>query len=139
MKPKVSSILQNNVVNADGELDVNKFLYSLNEFIHNQHLIMSNNITFADNFKSLTKEFTFTTLPTYTSGDFNQLKIATAKSFKATGVLLLQIYKKNDPTAVITSTISLSNWYQDQNNNIVINYITGLENSVSYYFRILII
>ena len=95
---------------------------------------LSKNVSLNDNISCQVKEFTYTTLSTYPSGQPN-LTIASALKSKATGLMLMQAIKKDDYTPVL-STVYIP-WVENSG-NIIIYPINGLAISTSYTIRIVI-
>ena len=106
----------------------------LNSFMATVYQCLSKNVSLADNINCQVREFTYTTLATYPSGQPN-LTIASELKSKATGLFLMQAIKKDDYTPVLS--VVYIPWVEN-NGNIIIYPITGLAISTTYTIRVVI-
>lgn len=135
--PSQKRILKEDIKDAPSWID--KIITPLNVFMEVVWNALNKNLTFEDNFVSLTKEVEFTTLSTYSSGlisGFEPIKFKHNLKNKPTGVLLTQILLTNDVYGVILNPVTI-NWIE-LNGEIIVNYITGLDNEKTYTIRLLV-
>lgn len=93
---------------------------------------LNGNLTYSENVRCQIKELTFRTLQTYNSGDWDILQFVCPLKVKPVGLTLLQIYRTDN--VVILQPVFV-NW-QYVNGNIVLPWITGLENATEYTLRV---
>jgi hypothetical protein len=110
---------------------------TLNNFFDNFYLLASGQIEYDTNIKSSTKEISFQTLTTYSSGltkDFIPVTFDRGINTRAAGVELLQIFPSESTNYVAMTKPTCISWV-DINGTIYVNYITGLENNTKYTAR----
>lgn len=98
---------------------------------------LDGHVTFTENIQCQIKEMTFTTLSTYSAGDFTNISFLKLLKVKAMGFFLLQIYKFDNQDVSLKNGVS-ADWL-DVNGNIIIRYISGLEDETKYFFRAMVI
>ena len=110
----------------------------LNNFFDNIYLLLSNNVEYDINIKTQTIELDFQTTANYSSGsvdDWTPVTFTRTLPSRAVGCELLQIYPSDTSNYVpITDPVYVS-WI-DVNGTIILNYITGLEDSTNYTIRL---
>jgi hypothetical protein len=132
--PEIRRILREDIKEAPSWIE--KLLTPLNSFMSVVYENLNKNITFRENIACQIKEMEFETLATYSSLDWTLVQFK-GLSYKATGVLLMQLYEKADTYIPIKKAVSID--WLDLNGSININYISGLENSKKYFARFLVI
>lgn len=110
---------------------IEKLTSPLNSFLSTMVLCMRNGLTFSENFNATVK-----TLEVI-GGTYPVIASHTIKS-QPIGVLILQAFEKNDPTATIGTGINLE-WMNDSATSVKIKNFTGLTTGTRYTIRILII
>lgn len=113
---------------------VNSIVEPLNSFMESVYQLLNKNVTFTENFFSFVKEITYITPSTYPTGVDNIQFINALKS-KATGVIVAQAYEKS--TYIAAPGPVYAPWVED-NSNIIISTITGLEASKTYLIRLIV-
>lgn len=116
---------------------MNGILEALNSFLIQVTSGLNKNITFEENIQSQKIEINFTTLSTYSAGDFNTIKFSKDFRAKGFGLFIAQIQETGTSPAVIKSPVSIQ-WEQIES-YIYINYISGLDDSTSYTIQLLLI
>lgn len=119
-------------------------LSPLNEFIESVYTALNKQITLVDNVRASYRTVTFKTESDYEHPDHNfvPLKFNSGIAGKAKAVLIAQAYPRDNTTGLIPSanaTGALSCQWFDNNGEINIIYISGLENSVYYTFTFLVL
>ena len=114
----------------------------LNSFFSVVYECLNRNITFGENIACQIKEMEFSTPSDYTSATplidgWPGLQFKSTLGYRATGLLILQIYEKGDYYSPITGAVSLD--WNDLDGQITINYISGLSDSKDYFIRFLVI
>ena len=90
-----------------------------------------------ENMKSAYRDINFTTDSTYiASQTFPLIRFKSPLKGKAHKLIIVQILYADTPTVAITSNVGVPNWDNVDNNNILIRFIPGLEDSTSYKLRI---
>ena len=138
--PEYRRILREDLRDAPSWID--KLLTPINSFFDIVYETLNRNITFNDNIACQIKEMTFKTLSTYTSATpltdgFEELVFKKTLPYKAQGVMIMRIYEDADDYRPITNAVSCD-WY-DTEGDIVINYISGLDDSTDYVVKFLVI
>lgn len=113
---------------------INPLIGTLNSFMETVYQALNHNITLQENVNSFVKEITYKTPSTYPTGVDTVTFISTLKT-KPIGVQLLQVYDKATYTPP-PGPVFIP-WVED-NGNIVIYPITGLEADKTYLIRILV-
>lgn len=133
--PSIKRILREDLKEAPSWVE--RLIYPLNLFIEQIYSALNKNITFQDNIAAAFKELTFTTKATYSSNDWESISFQSGLRTKVSGVVLLQITPLDGTYSAIFSAAQVS-WYESQG-TIIINYVSGLENSTKYQIKLLII
>lgn len=119
-------------------------LSPLNEFIESMYSALNKDITLVDNVRASFRTVTFRTESDYAhpTHNFIPLKFSSAISGKAKAVFIAQIFPRDNPTGLITTTNAtgacVPQW-ADINGEINVLYISGLENSVYYTVTFLVL
>ena len=136
--PPIRRIYTQDVINSDGTIDAERLLYPMNQFLEATSSILDGRIEFDENIATQIKKLSFTTSSTYLSaGTFTAIPFTLSISNKPRGVLLLDVSKKDDATAIIKDPVSIQ-WSQS-NDKININFITGLDDSTSYNITVMVV
>jgi hypothetical protein len=99
---------------------------------------LSGNLTFGENIASQSKQLTFETSTTYSAGDFTAISFPKTIRNRAEGVLLMRIYENGVSNYSPILNAVYIDWYEDAG-NIVIGYVTGLQDSTSYTLKLMVI
>jgi len=130
-KVPIRRIYFQDVIDEEGNVNAEKLLYPVNTFMESVYQLFEGNIEFGVNIKSQTKTLTFTTESDYTSAqNFVPIKFINSLNTVVTGVTMLRIFKTQDIEAVITSAVSIQ-WSPKQN-DVSLNYVSGLADSTQY-------
>lgn len=115
-----------------------RFLLILNNFSNSVATALSKNLTFAQNFQCTIKEWKFSTLATYTSGDWNVIQFNSdlPAGVKVQGVQILQILDE-DQLPIVSQNGQVPAWVADSG-VVSIYFISGLDNSTTYNVRFLV-
>lgn len=105
-------------------------IYILNNFMDFVFRAFNKNVTIEDNTPYQVFNLSFTTQATYSSGAWNELRLRVTPARQVLGVLLLQI--------VPTPASAQLSWTQE-GQDVVITGISGLSDSISYTFRVLVL
>lgn len=116
---------------------IEQLLVPLNLFMSSVYDNLNHGLTFPQNIRSSTRELTFSTSATYTTGDFTHLIFASGIPTRVAGVLVLQITEVAAQPDVITGAVTLD-WTED-NQGVRVRYVSGLANSKRYTVRLLVI
>ena len=135
--PPVKRIETQDVV-TEGELDTERFIYSINLFFESVFALLNAGLRFGDNITSEIRTVTFTTSASYSSNDFSAIKLTLSIPKKPEGIIPLQIYQTNSSGTVITDPVTVD-WKELTNGQISINFVTGLSDSTEYTMRVLIL
>lgn len=138
--PEIKRILREDLKEAPSWIE--KLLTPLNSFFSVVYEALNKNITFKENIACNIKEMEFKTRADYTLASpvidgWQGLEFKSGLSYRATGLLIMQIYEKTDNYIPITNGINID-WI-DMDGQIIVNYISGLSNSKNYFVRFLII
>ena len=133
--PVQKRLRREDLPDAPGWMDV--VIDVINSFLESLYFALNKQITFTDNIACQIKQLSFLTNSTYSGGilaGFTKIQFNHNLKTKPIGVEILQILP-NSGTPII-KPVCLS-WSQE-NGNVYINYITGLENSTTYNLVILV-
>jgi len=92
-------------------------------------------LTYLENIKCIIKELPFTTLSTYSSDGWDDITFPNTLRTKATGLQLMQLYRPDDYEIIYDPT--RVDWL-DVNGEIVIRWVSGLENATNYVMRVMV-
>ncbi len=115
--------------------EIGPLLDTLNSFMENVYQALNRNISFRENVASQVKELTYRTPSTYPS-DVDEVRFISELKTKAMGVIVLQVYDRL--TYVPAEGPVYAPWIED-NGDIVISTLTGLEADKVYTVRLLVI
>lgn len=107
----------------------------VNSFMESTYQALNKNITFTENINSFIKELTYKTPTTYPTGVETVTFKNTLKT-RATGVFVMQVYDKS--TYIPAPGPVYVPWIED-NGNLVIYPVTGLEADKTYLIRLVIV
>ena len=131
--PTLKRVLKEDVKGAPSW--ANPLLNTLNSFMETVYQGFNKNITFSENIGCSIRQITYNTPSTYPTG-VEPIRLEARLKVKATGVLLMQIYDRTNYTPP-DGPVYIP-WTED-NGEIVLGTITGLDASKSYILRLLII
>ena len=114
-----------------------RFLYLLNNFANAIYVAINKSLTFQENIRSLIKEVNFTTLATYSTGDFTAISFPNPLGVKPIG-MTIQFISTADYIPIKKVEGQAVSW-SEENNVITINYVSGLDDSEAYIIRVLVI
>lgn len=130
--PSIRRISREDLKEAPGWIE--QLLGPLNLFMGSVYQALSGDITFRQNIRCTIKELRFTTLATYTVGEFTEIVFPTGLGgVKADGVEILQINEVSLLEPVILGA-PVPNWIE-RNGDIHVRYISGLSDSKIYGVR----
>ena len=113
---------------------INGLIDPLNSFMETVYQTLNSNVTLQENVASFLKEVTYTTPSTYPSG-VADIEVMNELKTRAIGLMVMQVYDKTNyvpaPGPVYTPWV-------ENNGQIVISTITGLEASKTYLIRLLV-
>ena len=133
--PRLKKLLREDLKAAPPWISV--IIESTNLLVDAVSSLLTKNLSFQDNFNAQLKEFTFQTAATYSDGDFERITFPKTIKGKAIGVILLRIARTGIAYAPITEPVTIS--WVESNSGIVIDHITGLENSAKYNITLLVV
>lgn len=133
--PSIKRVLREDVKEAPNWIE--RILLPMNTFFESVYQALNKNITFTENIACQVKDIKFTTSSTYSSGDFEPLKFVSTLRVKASGLILLQIFEDAGSYVPMTQGVHLD--WVEINGTININHISGLDNSKTYYLKVLLI
>lgn len=114
--------------------EIGPLLDTLNSFMETVYQAFNRNLTFRENIAAQIKEISYVTPSTYPAG-VDEMRFISSLKTKATGVILMQAFERSTyeppPGPVYVP------WVED-NGDIVIGTITGLEASKTYTIRLLV-
>lgn len=113
---------------------VNPLIDTLNTFMENVYQALNRNITYGDNINSQIKELQYRTTASYPSAQ-EPLEFQSTLKTKPIGVQALQVYEKSTYTAP-PGPVYIP--WVEQNGQIIISTITGLEADKTYVIRFLV-
>jgi hypothetical protein len=113
---------------------ITPLLDTLNSFMEIIYQAMNRNITFRENIACQIKEITYKTPSTYPAS-VEQFRFISTLKTKATGVIAIQAYERS--TYVPAEGPVYAPWVED-NGDIVLSTITGLEADKTYVIRLLV-
>ncbi|MBK7497365.1 MAG: hypothetical protein IPI28_18920 [Candidatus Omnitrophica bacterium] len=118
---------------------IGRLIYPINQVFETVYSTLNRNITFADNILSFQKSVQFTTKATYSSGGWDEISFPIPDTFrvKVSGVLMLSGRPTDD--SLITSTNIGAVIWSENNRNVLINFIGGLQDSKEYVFSFMVI
>jgi len=96
----------------------------------------SGQLTFQENIRCIIKELPFTTLSTYSGGDWEIMTFPNTLKTRATGVFIMQLYRPDDYEAIV-QPVSID--WLDVNGVMQIRFVTGLENATKYLIRVMVV
>lgn len=122
-------------INADNKnLWFKKVLPNLNYLFIYLSDFTNKNVTY-ENLRENRIEIEFSTTSTYSGGDFETISFPyDLGGERAFGVDMVQLVEADDAIVSITTSPSLSHWFDD-GENVNITYISGLANSTTYRVR----
>lgn len=106
----------------------------LNSFMETVYQTLNSNVTFQDNIASFFKEITYITPASYPSG-VEDISFQNDLKTRAQGVVVVQAYDKTTYTPMLDPVYVP--WVENQG-QIVVSKITGLEASKTYTIRLLV-
>jgi hypothetical protein len=114
---------------------VNGIIDPVNSFMESTYQALNKNLTLNENLSSFTKELTYKTVSTYPTNQpvttfKNSLKI------RPTGVWVMQAYDKTTYTPA-PGPVYVP-WIVDNNGDIAVHTITGLEANKTYLIRLVV-
>lgn len=130
--PSVKKILREDVKDAPSW--ISGVIDPLNSFMENVYQALNRNITFQENVRSFVKEISYKTTSLYPVAD--QVSFSNELKVKATGIVVLQAVEKL--TYLPAPGPVYVPWVED-NGQILMSAITGLEADKSYVIRLLIL
>lgn len=134
--PTINKIAKEALKDAPSWVDA--LIGPINSFFETIYYAFNKQLTFEDNFVAQIVELTFTTPSTYTaSNDFPDLSFKRTFFNRGQGLVILNIYENTSNFTPITGGTSIQ--WQDLNGNIVIHYVSGLEDSKTYKMKVLLI
>lgn len=113
---------------------INPLLNTLNSFMETVYQGFNKNITFSENVACNVKQITYNTPSTYPAG-VEPIRFEAGIKTRATGVMLMQVYDRLNYTPP-AGPVYIP-WVED-NGEIVLGTITGLDASKSYILRLLV-
>lgn len=129
--PQTKKILREDV--KDAPPWIGAIIDPVNSFMENVYQALNKSITFSENIRCFIKEITYKTTSTYPVEA--QVSFANELKVKATGVLVLQAVERTTYTPA-PGPVYVP-WVED-NGQILVRSITGLEASKTYTIRLLI-
>jgi hypothetical protein len=130
--PTQKKVLREDVKGAPGW--INPLLDTLNSFMETVYQALNKNITFTENVACVLKEVSYTTVSTYPSGQ-PVTEFMTGLKTKASGLWVIQAYDK--ATYVAAPGPVYAPWIEN-NGNIELSTVTGLEANKTYLLRFLV-
>jgi hypothetical protein len=130
--PTQKKILREDVKGAPSW--VTPIIETLNSFMETVYQAMNRNITLTENVACNIKEITYKTPSSYPAG-VDTVQFVTGLKTKAIGVLVMQAIEKS--TYVPAAGPVYAPWVEN-NGNIVLGTITGLEADKTYTIRLLV-
>jgi len=112
-----------------------RLLVFINAFADAVYTALSGNLTFSENFASQKKQLSFETLSDYSAGNFSQISFPKTIRTRAEGVILMQIYENGVSNYTPIKNGVYVDWYENAE-NIIIGFVTGLEDSTSYTMNV---
>jgi len=116
---------------------IDKLLSPVNTFFDAVYNAVNGTLTFGENVTAQSKVVEFRTLGTYTSDAWTDIKVQKTIPGRVQGVLLMQIVKDSSYHEPMTSGVSID--WLEIGGEVVIKFVTGLENSTLYKLSVLII
>lgn len=113
---------------------VGPLIDTLNSFMETVYQALNKNVTFFENINCTIKELTYKTPSTYPTG-VDDVEFMSGLKTKATGVWVMQVIEKANYTPAAGPVYAP--WVED-NGNIIISTITGLEADKTYTVRLLV-
>lgn len=115
---------------------VANLIYPINQVFETVYNTLNRGVTFQDNFLGFQKTFQFQTKPTYTSGDWDVIRLAIPDFFKVriSGAWIVKGGPVNTSQIKNISGLYLS-WSQG-NGTIDIDWLGGLEDDTQYSFTV---
>jgi hypothetical protein len=113
---------------------INPLIDTLNSFMETVYQALNKNVTFGENIGCVIKELSYTTVSTYPAGQ-PVTEFTTGLKTKATGLWVMQVYEKAiyaPPPGPVWAP-----WVEN-NGNIELGTVTGLEASKTYLVRFLV-
>lgn len=116
---------------------VNNLLTPISNFFESIYSALNKNITFQENIACKIFDYEYITSSNYNTGNFPNITFNTGLKNNPVGLIVLKCQNKTSPYA--TNTLGIYPTWFLANNQIVINYISGLANSTKYNFTFLVI
>lgn len=113
-----------------------RFLSIQNTFNQAVYEASAGQLTFGENVRCIIKELPFTTMTTYSSDGWDDITFPNTLRTRATGLTLMQLYRPDDYDIIYDPT--RVDWI-DLNGEIVIRWVSGLENDTNYVMRVMVI
>lgn len=132
--PTTKRISKEDIKDAPSWFD--PFLTQINTFFSAVYDALNGQVTFVDNITAQVKDLTFTTLATYSSDDWQSFSFKSSLRKKATGLLILDLTQEAESYTPVKQAVSLD--WTELNGNIVIGFVSGLENETTYHLRVLL-
>jgi hypothetical protein len=127
--PKTRSILKEELREAPSWVE--RLLQPINEILTSYNAALNKGLTFQDNITCTIKSLTVTTSSDYViDDDFETIRFTHGLSLRPFMCLIAQIQKKADNYEPILLPVSLS--WREENGQIVVEFITGLDNLSTY-------
>jgi hypothetical protein len=112
----------------------------LNTFCEQTVNLLDKNLIIGDNVQGMKYTYTFNTLPTYTTGGFSPIIFNYTSNSQPSCAVVGKVVKSTG--IPMLTAVTVSDWTVNLNKSpyqIVINYVTGLENSATYTITFLIL
>jgi hypothetical protein len=101
----------------------------MNQFMEEIYNSYNKNLTLNDNISSQIKTLDITTVSTYSTGTFTEIKFSSSLKNRMSILLVGQVIQEDDPS--VKYNYCFPSWV-DNNGLITIRYISGLSNSKKY-------
>lgn len=125
--PTVRRISREDLRDKDVPKWVDQLLRLINNFFENTYALFASNITYDENIRTQTKQFTITA---GANPEDNTFAFLLTLPVAPTGCIVINAYETNAPTATLTSPVWVS--WRRESNQLIINSITGLTNGTEY-------
>lgn len=110
----------------------------INTFADGVYRALDRGLTFQENFVATIRELEFETASDYTSADtWTEQRFQTGLRVRAMGVVPLQIQELANNEPVVMGAVTLD--WTERDGQIVIRWVTGLEDSKRYRLRVLVV
>lgn len=133
--PELRRLLREDLNEKDSNW-IDKLISPINMFFEQVYSSFST-LTIGDNITGAITTISFKTPANYSTGGFNEVLVPWNKTVAAQVIFIGKINNKN--RNIITNAVSITDWTQLTQQNIRINYISGLANSSIYEMTVLIL